>query len=177
MLGCMKIILVQGLVRFYKSDRFRMTFNSGCRYSRYTHMNSKRVTPENTFESSQTFSPWLSLAIEILLRGFNHLLSSATLFVKYNKSDRKNCWKVNSIDQGLNEIDRYVEFFVNISEFTDRRTSGQCTCACSWQQNWQGWCCKWRWNSSLVRTARANYRKGEFVVLFINDVMPTMFFR
>lgn len=28
MLGCMKIILVQGLVRFYKSDRFRMTFNS-----------------------------------------------------------------------------------------------------------------------------------------------------
>lgn len=103
------------------------------------------------------------------------MLSSATLFVKYNKSDRKNWWKVNSIDQGLNEIDRYVEFFVNISEFTDRRTSGQCTCACSWQQNWQGWCCKWRWNSSLVRTARTNYRKGEFVVLFINDVMPTMF--
>lgn len=57
MLGCMKIILVQGLVRFYKSDRFRMTFNSGCRYSRYTHMNSERVTPENTFESSKTFSP------------------------------------------------------------------------------------------------------------------------
>lgn len=128
------------------------------------------------------FSPWknmsrLSLAIEILLRGFNHLLSSVTLFVKYNKSDRKYWWKVNLIDQGLNEIDRYVEFFVNISEFTDRRTSGKCTCACSWQQNWQGWCCKWRWNSSLVRTARANYRKGEFVVLFINDVMPTMFFR
>lgn len=184
MLGCMKIILVQGLVRFYKSDRFRMTFNSGCRYSRYTHMNSKRVTPENTFERrhfkdifSLKILSWLSLAIEILLRGFNHLLSSATLFVKYNKSDRKNWWKVNSIDQGLNEIDRYVEFFVNISEFTDRRTSCQCTCACSGQQNWQGWCCKWRWNSSLVRTARANYRKGEFVVLFINDVMPTMFFR
>lgn len=56
MLGCMKIILVQGLVRFYKPDRFRMAFNSGCRYT-HMHMNSKRVTPENTFESSKTFSP------------------------------------------------------------------------------------------------------------------------
>lgn len=67
MLGCMKIILVQGLVRFYKSDRFRMTFNSGCRYSRYTHMNSKRVTPENTFESSKTFSPW-KFCLDFLLQ-------------------------------------------------------------------------------------------------------------
>ena len=54
----------------------------------------------------------------------------------------------------------WLVVFVLISEFTDRRAGGQCSCPGPGKQDWQSGGSQWRGDQALVWSAKPHHRKG-----------------